>query len=57
MKAIAVIPGQRGSAHLREVPEPRLEDVPGGRGVLVRVLRVGLDGTDRVDERRSRDSV
>ena len=26
---------------------PRVEDVPGGLGVLVRVLRVGLDGTDR----------
>jgi glucose 1-dehydrogenase len=47
MKAVAVIPGQPNSAHLREVPQPRLEDVPGGRGVLVRVLRVGLDGTDR----------
>jgi glucose 1-dehydrogenase len=47
VKAIAVIPGQRGSAHLRDVPEPALEDVPGGCGVLVRVLRVGLDGTDR----------
>jgi threonine dehydrogenase-like Zn-dependent dehydrogenase len=29
------------------VPEPRLEEIPQGRGVLVRVLRVGLDGTDR----------
>ena len=47
MKAVAVIPRQPNSAHLREVAEPRVEDVPDGRGVLVRVLRVGLDGTDR----------
>jgi threonine dehydrogenase-like Zn-dependent dehydrogenase len=26
---------------------PSLYDVPGGRGVLVRVLRVGVDGTDK----------
>src|SRR5262249_53378660 len=47
MKAIAVIPGTRDSIHLREAPAPRLEDVPDGRGVLVRVLRVGVDGTDK----------
>jgi threonine dehydrogenase-like Zn-dependent dehydrogenase len=47
MKAIAVYPGKPGSAHLRDVPEPSLDDVPDGRGVLVRVLRVGLDGTDQ----------
>ena len=47
MKAIAVIPGKAGSIHLREVPKPRLEDVPGGHGVLVKVLRVGVDGTDK----------
>jgi glucose 1-dehydrogenase len=46
MKAIAVIPGQANSMHLREVPEPSVEDVPDGRGVLVQVLRVGVDGTD-----------
>jgi threonine dehydrogenase-like Zn-dependent dehydrogenase len=28
------------------VPEPSLDQVPDGRGVLVRILRVGLDGTD-----------
>ena len=33
--------------HLREVDEPRLGDVPNGRGVLVEVLRVGVDGTDK----------
>jgi threonine dehydrogenase-like Zn-dependent dehydrogenase len=30
-----------------EVPLPSLEDAPNGRGVLVKVLRVGLDGTDK----------
>jgi glucose 1-dehydrogenase len=33
--------------HLREVEEPRVSDIPEGRGVLVRVLRVGVDGTDK----------
>ena len=47
MKAIAVYPGEPDSAHLRDIPEPSVEDVPAGRGVLVRVLQVGLDGTDR----------
>src|SRR5207253_7325689 len=47
MKAIAVIPGQAGSVHLAELPKPRLNEVPEGRGVLVRVLSVGLDGTDK----------
>ncbi len=47
MKAIAVIPGKPSSIHLRDVAKPRLEDVPDGRGVLVQVLRVGVDGTDK----------
>src|ERR687883_302059 len=47
MKAIAVFPGKPDSAHLAELPKPSLDEVPGGRGVLVRVLRVGVDGTDR----------
>lgn len=46
MKAVTVVPGQPGSASLSEVPRPSVSDVPDGRGVLVRVLRVGLDGTD-----------
>ncbi|MGA9526020.1 MAG: glucose 1-dehydrogenase [Myxococcaceae bacterium] len=51
MKAITVFPGKRHTAHVDDVPKPRLEDVPEGRGVLVKVLRVGLDGTDRdIDE-------
>jgi threonine dehydrogenase-like Zn-dependent dehydrogenase len=47
MKAIAVFPGQPNSAHLAELAKPSVSDVPGGRGVLVKVLRVGVDGTDR----------
>ena len=47
MNAVAVRPGQPNSIHLRDVPMPSLHDVPGERGVLVRVLRVGLDGTDK----------
>ncbi len=47
MKAIAVIPGKPDSIHLREAPKPSLDEVPGGRGVLVRVLSVGVDGTDK----------
>ena len=47
MKAVAVFPGKADSAHLTDIPKPRVEDVPDGRGVLVRIIRVGLDGTDR----------
>jgi glucose 1-dehydrogenase len=47
MKAIAVHPGTANSIHLRDVPEPRVSDIPDGRGVLVKVLRVGVDGTDK----------
>jgi threonine dehydrogenase-like Zn-dependent dehydrogenase len=47
MKAIAVLPGQPNSVHLADLGKPSLSDVPSGRGVLVRVLRVGVDGTDK----------
>jgi threonine dehydrogenase-like Zn-dependent dehydrogenase len=47
MKAIAVYPGMYYSMHLEDVPMPQLDEIPGGRGVLVKVLRVGVDGTDR----------
>src|SRR5947208_12438435 len=48
MKAIAVHPGQPNTMHLRDdVEKPRVEDIPNGRGVLVKVLRVGVDGTDK----------
>jgi glucose 1-dehydrogenase len=42
-----VFPGQRDSAHLADLPMPSVEEVPDGRGVLVRVLRRGVDGTDK----------
>ena len=47
MKAIAVVPGTPNSVHLVELAKPSVGDVPDGRGVLVRVLRVGVDGTDK----------
>ncbi len=55
MKAVAVIPGQSHSVHLRDVPEPNLTDqphphvckVPEGRAVKIRMLQVGVDATDR----------
>jgi threonine dehydrogenase-like Zn-dependent dehydrogenase len=47
MKAVAVTPGKANSVHLAELPKPRVDDVPGGRGVLVRVLKIGVDATDR----------
>ena len=55
MKAVAVLPGQPNSVHQRDIPEPRLLDqphphvcrIPEGRGVLVKVLQVGVDATDR----------
>src|SRR5829696_6015024 len=47
MKAIAVKPGIPNTVHLTELPAPQVGDIPNGRGVLVRVLRVGVDGTDK----------
>jgi threonine dehydrogenase-like Zn-dependent dehydrogenase len=47
MKAIAVFPGKPNSVHLADLPKPSVDDVPNGRGVLVRVLNVGVDGTDK----------
>ena len=47
MKAIGVFPGKPNSVHLADLPKPDLDQVPDGRGVLVRVLRVGVDGTDK----------
>jgi threonine dehydrogenase-like Zn-dependent dehydrogenase len=46
MKAVAVFPGKPNSTHLADLPEPSAQDIPEGRGVLVEVLRVGVDGTD-----------
>jgi threonine dehydrogenase-like Zn-dependent dehydrogenase len=47
MKAIAVRPGKPSSVHLRDIPEPKLESVPGGKGIQIKVLKVGVDATDR----------
>src|SRR3954452_18980454 len=47
MKAIAVTPGQPNSAHLASLAKPSVAEIANGRGVLVRVLRVGVDGTDK----------
>jgi threonine dehydrogenase-like Zn-dependent dehydrogenase len=33
--------------HMAELAKPGLDEVPGGRGVLVRLLRCGVDGTDK----------
>lgn len=47
MKAVAVYPGRANSVHLADLPKPSVDDVPNGRGVLVKILRVGVDGTDK----------
>jgi threonine dehydrogenase-like Zn-dependent dehydrogenase len=55
MKAVAVLPGKLHSVHLRDIPAPTLTDqpqphvcrIPEGRAVLVKVLKVGVDATDR----------
>ena len=43
MRAVAVTPGKKGSARLLDLPEPR----PRSGECLIRVLEVGVDGTDR----------
>lgn len=47
MKAVAVKPGKENSLHIREVPKPKLDDIENGRGVLVKIMNVALDGTDK----------
>lgn len=47
MKAISVFPGKPNSVHVSDLAKPTLDQVPNGRGVLVKVLRVGVDGTDK----------
>ena len=54
MKAIAVRPGTPNSVHLAELAKPAVTDIPDGRGVLIRVLKVGVDATDReINDARS----
>jgi len=43
MKAVGVRPGSKGIVKLLEVPAP----IPNSDEILVRVLEVGIDGTDR----------
>jgi threonine dehydrogenase-like Zn-dependent dehydrogenase len=47
VKGVAVFPRKADSIHLAELPKPAIDEIPGGRGVLVRVLRCGVDGTDK----------
>ena len=47
MKAVAVRPGVPDSMYLAQLPKPSVGEIPEGRGVLVKVLRVGVDGTDK----------
>lgn len=47
MKAVSVFPGKANSVHLADLNKPSVDDVPNGRGALVKVLRVGVDGTDK----------
>lgn len=47
MKAVAVRPGVPDSMHLARLAKPSVGEIPEGRGVLVKVLRVGVDGTDK----------
>ncbi len=47
MKAVAVHPGTPNSLHLCEIEKPKLDSIPNGRGVLVKVLQVGVDATDQ----------
>jgi glucose 1-dehydrogenase len=57
MKAVAVYPGKPNSIHLAELPKPSVHEIPNGRSVLVQVLRVGVDGTDKDINAAETDSV
>jgi hypothetical protein len=48
MKAVAVFPGKQDIIHLADLPEPRVDDVPDGRGVLLdaTAARVGHGASD-----------
>ncbi|NNF00376.1 MAG: glucose 1-dehydrogenase [Pyrinomonadaceae bacterium] len=47
MKAVAITPGEKGSAKLVEIDKPKISDINDGNGVLVEVLKAGACGTDR----------
>src|SRR5260370_11008838 len=47
MKGNAGYPGKRKYMHLEDVAMAKVTDIPNGQGVLVKVSRVGVDGTDK----------
>jgi glucose 1-dehydrogenase len=47
VKAVAIRPGEPDSLHLRELPQPSLDEIAGRAGVRLEVLQVGLCATDR----------
>ncbi|RZK22868.1 MAG: glucose dehydrogenase, partial [Flavobacterium sp.] len=47
MKAIAIFPGKKDSIHLENLKKPTLKEIKNDRGVLVKVLRTGVCGTDK----------
>lgn len=47
MKAAAITPRQAKTTFLVDLPAPKLDEIPNGRGVIVKVLVVGQDGTDK----------
>jgi threonine dehydrogenase-like Zn-dependent dehydrogenase len=47
VKALAVYRSNGSGVRVIDVPKPELDQIPDGRGALVRVLRVGVDGTDK----------
>ena len=47
VKAISIIARQPHTACLVELLVPRLDQVPSGRRVPLKVLQVGTDGTDK----------
>jgi threonine dehydrogenase-like Zn-dependent dehydrogenase len=47
MKVVGITPRRAYSARLVELPMPQLDEIPNGRGVLVKILQVGVDGTDK----------
>lgn len=47
MKAIAVTPKKENSVHLAELEKPNIGQIKDGKGILIKVLKVGVDATDR----------
>lgn len=47
MKAVGITPLKAHTARLVELPMPAIDEVPDGRGVLVKILELGVDGTDK----------